>query len=352
MDDLNQSLSHSEQHQERDSTPILRIRDLRTEFATEYGVVKAVNGVSFDVAEGETLGIVGESGSGKTVTMLSVMQLIESPPGRIARGEILFNGDDLLKLSPKEMRRIRGSRIAMVFQDPLTSLNPVFSIGEQIIETIRLHLRLSKKEAKEHAKEALARVGIPDPAMALDAFPHQFSGGMRQRAMIAMAITCNPSLLIADEPTSALDVTVQEQLLQLIDDIRSQMRMSIVWITHDLGVIAGLADRVLVMYAGEIVESGPTETILVDPCHPYTQGLLQSIPRLDTPRGEKLKPIEGTPPDMIHLSPSCQFAPRCRHRLERCAEHPPLSDVGPEHVSRCWVNPKAMIVEQDSMKVS
>jgi len=325
-------------------SPILRIQDLHTEFVTEYGVVKAVNGVSFEVAAGETLGIVGESGSGKTVTMLSVMRLIESPPGRIASGEVHFNGDNLLELSNREMRQIRGSKIAMIFQDPLTSLNPVFSIGEQLTEAIKMHLRVSNKEAREHAVEALAQVGIPDPVQALDFFPHQFSGGMRQRAMIAMAISCNPSLLIADEPTTALDVTVQEQLLQLVDDLRSQLNMSIVWITHDLGVIAGLADRVVVMYAGEIVESGPTDMIFENSRHPYTQGLLRSIPRLDVPRDKRLIPIEGTPPDLIHMTPGCQFASRCRYRLEQCEEHPPLVELDTEHASRCWVNPEATIV--------
>lgn len=343
MDDMSQSSGNDARHPSDEPTPILRIRDLRTEFITEYGVVKAVNGVSFEVAEGETLGIVGESGSGKTVTMLSVMRLIESPPGRIVGGDVQFNGHNLLGLSRREMRHIRGGRIAMVFQDPLTSLNPVFTVGDQLSEAIRLHLGLSAKEAKVHAEEALAQVGIPDPGLALDAFPHQFSGGMRQRAMIAMAIACKPSLLIADEPTTALDVTVQEQLLQLVDDLRSRLSMSIVWITHDLGVIAGLADRVLVMYAGEIVESGPTDTIFENPRHPYTQGLLQSIPRLDTPRGEMLKPIEGTPPDLIHTIPGCQFAPRCQYRIERCAENPPLHDIEPGHASRCWVNPEAMV---------
>ena len=241
---------------ELEDQPILEVKDLYTEFVTEHGLVKAVSGVSFALAAGETLGIVGESGSGKTVTMLSVMQLIESPPGRIAGGEVFFNEQNLFDLSRRNMRQIRGGQIAMIFQDPLTSLNPVYTIGDQLTEVIRLHMRLSKKAANDHAAQALEHVGIPDPISALDFYPHQFSGGMRQRAMIAMAISCNPAVLIADEPTTALDVTVQQQLLQLVDDLQSEMGMSIVWITHDLGVIAGLADHVIVMYAGEIVERG------------------------------------------------------------------------------------------------
>jgi oligopeptide transport system ATP-binding protein len=323
-----------------DSPPILQIKDLRTEFVTEQGVVKAVNGVSFEVAAGETLGIVGESGSGKTVTMLSVMRLIDSPPGRIKDGQVLFKGRDLLALGRREMRQVRGGEIAMIFQDPLTSLNPVYSIGDQLLEPIRLHLGMSKKDAVERVKESLAQVGIPDPERALEAFPHQFSGGMRQRVMVAMAISCNPTLLIADEPTTALDVTVQEQLLALVNDLQSKLGMSVVWITHDMGVIAGLADRVLVMYAGEIVEQGPTVTIFENPRHPYTQGLLRSIPRLDTPRSEKLQPIPGTPPDQIHRPVGCQFAPRCAYRIDRCDEPPPLIEIDAEHASRCWVNPE------------
>lgn len=344
MDDLSWAPNHSKHN---GTQPLLQVRDLRTEFVTEYGVVKAVNGVSFEVAPGETLGIVGESGSGKTVAMLSVMRLIESPPGRIVSGEVLFDNTDLLKLSFRQMRQIRGGKIAMVFQDPLTSLNPVFSIGDQLTEAIRIHLGLSGKAALERAKEVLTQVGIADPARALEAFPHQFSGGMRQRVMIAMAISCNPALLIADETTTALDVTVQEQLLQVVDDLRSQLSMSVVWITHDLGVIAGLADRVLVMYGGEIVEQGPTDVIFEAPRHPYTQGLLHSIPRLDVPRGMKLKPIQGTAPDLIHLQPGCQFAPRCQHRIWRCDEPPSLTSLTADHASRCWVNPKAVSLVEE-----
>jgi oligopeptide transport system ATP-binding protein len=340
MDYLKLHSSNPTGAQRAPDAPILDIRNLYTEFHTEYGVVKAVNGVSFVLTEGETLGIVGESGSGKTVTMLSVMQLIDSPPGRIAGGEVWFEGTNLLKLAGDKIRDIRGGKIAMVFQDPLTSLNPVFTIGEQLIEPLKAHLGLSGKSARDRARESLTQVGIPDPGQALDYYPHQFSGGMRQRTMIAMAISCNPSLLIADEPTTALDVTVQEQILQLIENLRQNLGMSIVWITHDLGVIAGLADRVIVMYAGEIVECSSTCVLFEDPRHPYTQGLLQSIPRVDIPKSEKLKPILGNPPDLIHLRMGCHFAPRCQYRITKClSEHPELVEVGPDHTSRCWVQP-------------
>jgi oligopeptide transport system ATP-binding protein len=327
------------------TTPLLDVRNLQTEFVTDHGVVKAVNDVSFAVSPGETLGIVGESGSGKTVTMLTVMQLIAMPPGRIVGGEVLFNGVDLLKMRPSEMRKIRGSKIAMIFQDPLTSLNPVFTVGEQLIETIRAHLKLSRKAARDHAQQALSEVGIADPSQALSAFPHQFSGGMRQRVMIAMTIACDPALLIADEPTTALDVTVQDQILRVIDDLRSRLNMAIIWITHDLGIVAGLADRVLVMYAGEIVEQGITDKLYENPRHPYTQGLLQSIPRLDVPRSRRLQPIPGTTASLFHLPPGCQFAPRCAHRVDQCAEHPPLIDLEAGHGSRCWVNPEPASLE-------
>jgi len=346
MDDLSLPADTQRSVIDGQDIPLLRIRDLHTEFRTEHGVVKAVSGVSLDLAKGETLGIVGESGSGKTVTMLSVMRLIENPPGRIASGEVIFEGVDLLKLPVRKMRQIRGSKIAMVFQDPLTSLNPVYTIGDQLIEPIKIHLKLSKKAAGEVAKEALDQVGIPDPDRAMETYPHQFSGGMRQRAMIAMAIACKPSLLIADEPTTALDVTVQEQLLQLVDDLRSRLQMSVIWITHDLGVIAGLADRVLVMYAGELVESGLTDLIYNQPRHPYTQGLLRSIPRLDVPRGNRLQPIPGTPPNVINVTAGCQFAERCQHRIDKCDEHPPLIGLEAGHASRCWVNPHATIFEE------
>jgi oligopeptide transport system ATP-binding protein len=327
---------------ESSSSNLLMVRNLRTEFLTEYGTVKAVNNISFNLDRGETLGIVGESGSGKTVTMLSVMRLIEIPPGRIAGGEIWFEGSNLLKLPQNKIRDIRGRKISMIFQDPLTSLNPVLTIGDQLIEPLMVHLNMSSKSARKRAKESLAQVGIPNPEQAIDYYPHQFSGGMRQRAMIAMAISCCPSLLVADEPTTALDVTVQEQILELIENLRRDMNMSIIWITHDLGVIAGLADKVIVMYAGEIVESGSTLEIFERPRHPYTQGLLRSIPRLDVSRGVKLKPIRGAPPDLIHLPLGCPFSSRCNYYIEQCiSDHPDLIEINPGHKSRCWVQPQS-----------
>jgi oligopeptide transport system ATP-binding protein len=324
------------------SSHLLEVCSLRTEFLTEYGMVKAVNDVSFELNPGETLGIVGESGSGKTVTMLSVLRLVDSPPGRIAGGEVWFEGVNLLKLPRDKIRNIRGRKISMIFQDPQTSLNPVLTIGEQLIEPLKFHLNMSGKLAREQAMESLAQVGIPEPDQAMDCYPHQFSGGMRQRAMIAMAISCSPSMLIADEPTTALDVTVQEQILELVESLRQKLGMSIIWITHDLGVIAGLADSVIVMYAGEIVESGPTPVLFGNPRHPYTQGLLGSIPRLDIPKGEKLKAIRGSPPDLIHLPVGCPFTPRCDYCTEQClSQHPKLVEINSGHNSRCWVQPES-----------
>ncbi len=320
--------------------PLLDVRHLSTEFNTEYGVVKAVTDVSFYLNPGETLGIVGESGSGKSVTMLTIMGLIESPPGRVAGGQVFFEGKDLLKLSRDELRTIAGGQLAMIFQDPMTSLNPVFSIGDQIREAIVVHKKVSRKAATQRAAELLELVGIPEPGRALDSYPHQFSGGMRQRVMIAMALSCNPSLLIADEPTTALDVTVQEQLIQLIQQLQQQFKMSIIWITHDLGIVAGIADRILVMYAGTIVETSSIFSIFDRPRHPYTLSLLKSIPRLDNPRTQHLNVIPGAPPSLIHVPAGCPFAARCSYRKERClTEHPPLIEVEPGHASACWVNP-------------
>ncbi len=322
-------------------TPVLDVRHLRTEFATEYGVVKAVNDVSFQLFAGETLGIVGESGCGKSVTMLSILGLIESPPGRVAGGEVYFEGRDLLKLHTDQLRDISGGKIAMIFQDPMTSLNPVYTVGDQICEAIQIHEHLSAKEATQRAADLLRVVGIPDPKTAQQSYPHQFSGGMRQRVMIAMGLSCNPSVLIADEPTTALDVTVQEQLIKLIQELQAQFKMSIIWITHDLGIVAGIADRILVMYAGKVVESGPAVAIFNQPRHPYTLGLLRSIPRLDGPRTSRLQVISGSPPNLIHPPAGCAFAPRCGYRIERCmTELPPLGDVGGDHCSACWVNPQ------------
>ena len=316
--------------------PLLEVIDLQTHFRTQDGLVKAVNGVSFHVDKGETLGIVGESGSGKSVTSLSVMRLIPIPPGKIAGGKILFDGEDLVKCDEDEMRKIRGKNIAMIFQDPMTSLNPVLTIGRQITEALELHLRLTGREAERRAAELLALVGIPSPQKRLDDYPHQFSGGMRQRVMIAMALSCNPDLLIADEPTTALDVTIQAQILELINRLKRELEMAVIIITHDLGVVAGMADRVNVMYAGKIIEEGPTNQIFGDPRMPYTIGLLQSIPRLDEERGRRLNPIRGLPPDLINLPAVCPFSPRCDFVQDACYKQvPPLRPVAPNQRAAC-----------------
>jgi oligopeptide/dipeptide ABC transporter ATP-binding protein len=316
--------------------PLLEVRNLQTQFFTQDGVVKAVDGVSFHVNRGETLGIVGESGCGKSVTSLSVMRLIPNPPGKIAGGQILFDGEDLLGMSDEEMRHIRGNRIAMIFQDPMTSLNPVLTVGRQITESLELHLKLSKKEAHNRAGELLDMVGIPSASKRLDNYPHQFSGGMRQRVMIAMALSCNPELLIADEPTTALDVTIQAQILELINRLREELETAVIMITHDLGVVAGMTDRVTVMYAGKVVEEGPTKEIFANPRMPYTIGLLRSIPRLDEERGRKLNPIRGLPPSLIDLPQLCPFSPRCDYVQERCLTvTPELRSVAPEHRAAC-----------------
>ncbi len=319
---------------------LLDVRNLETRFYTQDGVVHAVNGVSFHVDEGETLGIVGESGSGKSVTVLSIMRLIPSPPGKITNGEVIFEGRDLLKIDEEEMREVRGNRIAMIFQDPMTSLNPVLTIEQQITEALELHLGMNHQQARRRAIELLKMVGIPAAEQRIDNYPHQFSGGMRQRVMIAMGLACNPRLLIADEPTTALDVTIQAQIVELVKRLRDEIGMAIIWITHDLSLLAGLADRIIVMYAGQVVESAPTADIYRNPRHPYTIGLLQSIPRLDEKRRERLAPIEGLPPDLIDYPQGCPFAPRCRFAVERCFEEdPPLEKVGPEHEAACWVKP-------------
>ena len=319
--------------------PLLEVKDLRTHFFTGDGVVKAVNGVSFYVGEGETLGIVGESGCGKSVTVLSVMRLIPQPPGKVVGGEVLFDGRDLLKLDDDGIRKVRGNKIAMIFQDPMTSLNPVLTIGKQIREALELHLGMNKSQSRKRSAELLATVGIPEADARLDDYPHQFSGGMRQRAMIAMALACNPMLLIADEPTTALDVTIQAQIVDLVKRLRDQIGMAVIWITHDLGVIAGLADRMMVMYAGYVVEEAPVKEIYADPRHPYTLGLIGSLPRLDEIRTEKLKSIDGLPPDLIDLPPGCPFQPRCVYAVEKCGkERPELGPVGPRHRIACWVD--------------
>jgi oligopeptide/dipeptide ABC transporter ATP-binding protein len=316
---------------------LLNVKDLATQFASPGGVVKAVDGISFDLDEAEILGIVGESGCGKSVSALSIMRLIADPPGRIVDGEVVFDGQDLLKLSDSDMRRIRGNRIAMIFQEPMTSLNPVLSIGRQMTETLELHLKMAPSQATERARELLEMVGISDSDTRLKEYPHQLSGGMRQRVMIAMAISCNPRLIIADEPTTALDVTIQAQILELMQSLSRDLGTALIIITHNLGVVARYAARVLVMYAGKIVETGTAREIYHNPRHPYTLGLLRSVPRLDEPDRARLDPIEGSPPDLSDLPQGCSFAPRCTLAIDRCViESPPLMDVEGTHGSACW----------------
>ena len=318
---------------------LLDVRNLHTMFATSDGIVNAVNGISYTLKPGEALGLVGESGCGKSVSALSLMRLIPNPPGKISDGEIVFNGRDLLKLSDEQIRRVRGKEIAMIFQDPMTSLNPVLTIGRQISEALELHEGMNSSQARERTIELLELVGIPSARSRVNDYPHQFSGGMRQRVMIAMALSCNPKLLIADEPTTALDVTIQAQILDLIARLRKEFGMAVILITHDLGVVAGVCERINVMYAGHIVESGTSEELFTNPRHPYTLGLLRSVPRIDQPRKERLIPIEGLPPDLIDAPPGCPFAPRCAYAVERCLEeNPALETVGPAHVAACWVD--------------
>jgi len=318
------------------SQPLLEVRDLHTVFSTKNGNVKAVDGVSFEINAGETLGIVGESGSGKSVTALSVMRL--QRPGKILGGEILFKGRDLTKVTEGEMREIRGQDIAMIFQDPMTSLNPVFRTGWQVAEPLRLHHAWDKAKAMASAVSMLGRVGIPTPETRAQDYPHQFSGGMRQRAMIAMGLTTTPKVLIADEPTTALDVTIQAQILDLLRHVNREFGTATILITHNLGVVAGMCERVMVMYAGRVVESGPTVDVFAHPKHPYTWSLLRSIPRLDAERHEALKPIDGLPPDLIDLPPGCAFQPRCQFKIERCSRDTPvLNRVGETQLAACWV---------------
>ncbi len=323
--------------------PLIEVKGLKTYFYTEDGIVRAVDGVDYVIEQEKTLGIVGESGCGKSVTALSIMGLVQIPPGKIEAGEILFHRDgkvmDLTKLNPKgrEMRSIRGNEIAMIFQEPMTSLNPVYTIGNQIMEAIILHQRLKKAGAKKKAIEMLRAVGIPLPEQRVDEYPHQLSGGMRQRAMIAMAMSCNPSLLIADEPTTALDVTIQAQVLELMNALREEFKASIQFITHDLGVIAGMADDVVVMYLGRIVEASNVREIFHNAKHPYTQGLMNSIPSLATDK-ERLEPIKGVVPDPFEVPPGCGFEPRCPHAMEICkTKMPDLKEVAPGHDTACWL---------------
>jgi oligopeptide/dipeptide ABC transporter ATP-binding protein len=317
---------------------LLEVRNLRTTFLTNAGIVRAVDGVSWDIAPGETVALVGESGCGKSVSALSIMRLVAPPAGRIEGGEILYKGRDLLKLDEAGMRKVRGREIAMVFQEPMTSLNPVLSIGRQITEGLEIHMGMEQPAARARAIELLGLVGIPDPERRLAQFPHHFSGGMRQRMMIAMALACDPSLILADEPTTALDVTIQAQILELMRDLSRRLGVAMLIITHNLGVVARYADRVNVMYAGRVIEQADAAELYANPRHPYTLGLLRSVPRLDEPIRERLVPIEGQPPDLTRLPGGCAFAPRCAFRVEHCDEMAPaLAPTGRAgHVAACW----------------
>ena len=316
---------------------LLEVKGLETRFYTQEGIVNAVNGISYDLDEGGTLGIVGESGCGKSVSVLSMMRLIPSPPGKITGGQVLFEERDLLEMDLEQMRHVRGNRIAMIFQDPMTSLNPVLTIGRQVSEALELHMGMDRNQALRRSIELLEMVGIPRAEDRVRDYPHQFSGGMRQRVMIAMALSCNPQILIADEPTTALDVTIQAQIVELVKRLREEIGMAVIWITHDLGVVAGLVDKVNVMYAGYIVEMGPVKQIYHRPRHPYTIGLLGSLPRLDEAQHAKLTSIEGLPPDLVAPPPGCPFAPRCDYVSDRClTENPQLEMVGLDHRAACW----------------
>ena len=323
---------------------ILEVKDLETCFKTPEGIVHAVNGVNFSLDEGETLGIVGESGCGKSVTVLSILQLIPQPPGKIVNGQVLLLGKDLVKMSAEEIRNVRGSKISMVFQDPMTSLNPVLTIGRQLTEPLEMHLAMNSKQSLNRAIELLEMVGIPDAKDRLNDYPFQFSGGMRQRVMIAMSLACNPAVLIADEPTTALDVTIQAQIIELVKRLREELGMAIIWITHDLGIIAGLAHRVMVMYAGHVVEHAEVKGLYANPSHPYTRGLLGALPRLDEDQATDLANIEGMPPDLIEMPNACPFAPRCGYSYQRCLEeNPHLQDIRTDltegvHQVACWWN--------------
>ena len=316
---------------------ILEVKNLKTYFYTDEGVVKAVDNVSFSLNKGEVLGIVGESGSGKSVTNLSIINLVQTPPGKIMGGEVLFHGEDILKMEEKKIRSIRGSKISMIFQDPMTSLNPFLRISTQMIETLKLHQRLSKKEARLRAIELLSMAGIPAAEQRINNYPHQFSGGMCQRVMIAMGLSCNPEILIADEPTSALDVTIQAQILDLMKDLTQKFGAAVILITHSLGVVAGMCDTIYVMYAGRIVERGLTADIFENPKHPYTKGLIKSVPRLDKQNKERLFSIPGQPPNVIDLPPCCPFFPRCSEAMEICkTQYPDEKHYGSGHSAACW----------------
>jgi len=321
-------------------TDLLTVEGLETHFHIREGVVHAVNGVSFHLKEGETLGIVGESGCGKSVTAMSMLKLIPSPPGKVVAGSANFQGRDLLKMSDNEIRHVRGAQISMVFQDPMTSFNPVLTIGRQVAEPLEIHMGMNRQQAYEKGAEMLDMVGIPKSRDRLDDYPHQFSGGMRQRVMIAMALICNPQILIADEPTTALDVTIQAQIVELVKQLRDELSMAIIWITHDLGIIAGLADRVAVMYGGFIIEEAKVKELYKNPQHPYTIGLLASLPRLDETRHRRLASIDGLPPVLLQKPTACPFADRCDYHVERCLqENPQLETISVDHRVACWVDP-------------
>jgi len=321
------------------TSEILNVQGLETQFNTPEGVVHAVNGVDFTLNEGETLGVVGESGCGKSVSMLSILRLIQQPPGKIVAGTAMFRGKDLLQMTSDEIRHVRGGQISMVFQDPMTSLNPVMTIGKQMAEPLMLHMGLSKEQARERSVELLEQVGIPRAKDRLKDYPHQYSGGMRQRVMIAMALSCNPQIVIADEPTTALDVTIQAQIVDLMIRLREEVGMSIVWITHDLGVVASIAHRVNVMYGGFIIEESPIRDLYANPCHPYTIGLLGSLPRIHQKGHQRLYSIEGMPPMLYQKPQRCPFSPRCRWVVDRCREeNPPLVEVDEKHRVACWVD--------------
>jgi len=320
-----------------ESVKLLQVKDLHTSFHTLDGVARAVDGISFEIGEGETLGLVGESGCGKSVTALSILRLVDAP-GRIESGEILLRGRDLLLLRKKEMRAVRGAQISMIFQEPMTSLNPVFTVGDQIIEAVRLHQKLGYDEARQAAIEMLRKVGIPGPEQAVDSYPHQMSGGMKQRVMIAMALVCRPALLIADEPTTALDVTIQAEILDLLAALQAELKMAVLLITHNLGIVAGMARRVVVMYAGKVAEMAGTADLFEDPRHPYTLLLFKAVPRLDAAKQPRLEDIKGTVPDPKEWPTGCRFHPRCPYAIEICSkQEPPLEEKRPKHWAACWV---------------
>ena len=322
-------------------TELLKVQGLETRFKTPEGTIHAVNGIDFNLSEGEVLGVVGESGCGKSVSMLSLLRLIPQPPGKIVAGTAIYQGKDLISMPEEDIRHVRGAQIAMIFQDPMTSLNPVITIGKQISEPLMLHMGMNKEDARGRVVELLELVGLPEAKMHLDDYPHQFSGGMRQRVMIAMALSCNPQILIADEPTTALDVTIQAQIIELVKRLRDELGMAIIWITHDLGIVAGLAQRVNVMYGGYIIEEADVKPLYDSPQHPYTLGLLGSLPRLNDDRRSRLVSIPGLPPVLLNKPRECPFISRCEYAIDRCkVENPPLMDVGTNHRAACWVDPQ------------